>query len=96
MPFINLWLCVIGQLSFIRVGHFVSDSALIEQLKPLLIERERLSLSTQLGSGQFGKVFKGSIQLDDGKQIIVAAKTLKGMSVLSGVVWTSESLIERM
>ncbi|XP_067935421.1 hepatocyte growth factor receptor-like isoform X1 [Watersipora subatra] len=66
-----------GQLSFIRVGHFVSDSALIEQLKPLLIERERLSLSTQLGSGQFGKVFKGSIQLDDGKQIIVAAKTLK-------------------
>ena len=67
----------VGEMAFIPLGHLVSDTQLLEELKPFLIDKERLSLSTQLGSGQFGKVFKGTIQFNEGKQTTIAAKTLK-------------------
>lgn len=69
---------VAGEFGVINMAHSVSDLELIEELKPWLIDREKLNLSILLGSGQFGKVFKGSIQLPDGKHRTVAVKTLKG------------------
>lgn len=69
----------IGELAFIPLRHLAHDKQLLLDLRPYLIDKERLSLSSQLGSGQFGKVFKGAIQLDDGEQISVTAKTLKGL-----------------
>jgi len=44
---------------------------------PLSRLASEISLSSQLGAGQFGKVYKGTIQFDDARQITVAAKTLK-------------------
>lgn len=59
----------------------MKDIELIEQLKPFLIDKQNLSLQTQIGGGQFGKVYRGTLRFDDGKELTVAAKTLKGMFV---------------
>ncbi|KAF6034525.1 MST1R [Bugula neritina] len=67
-------------MSFAPLSRLASDTQLVEQLKPFFIDKERISLSSQLGAGQFGKVYKGTIQFDDARQITVAAKTLKSDS----------------
>ncbi|KAF6034527.1 MST1R [Bugula neritina] len=69
-----------GEMSFVPLSRLASDTQLVEQLKPFFIDKERISLSSQLGAGQFGKVYKGTIQFDDARQITVAAKTLKSDS----------------
>lgn len=60
--------------------HLISNTELMEDLKPWLIDRERLNISVILGMGQFGKVFKGSVQFNDGRHHVIAAKTIKGIT----------------
>lgn len=67
----------LGEVGIINMGIGLSDLSLIEDLKPWLIDRDKLNLSSLLGSGQFDKVFKGTVQLNDGRHYTIAAKTLK-------------------
>lgn len=59
------------------------DDETISVLKQenILIERNRLTLGHVLGSGQFGRVYKGFLKVDDSRElVVVAVKTLHNKS----------------
>jgi len=57
------------------------DSENMSKLKGHMIDNSYLEIGTMLGSGQFGKVFLGSLQMTSGSRKKVAVKTIKGRSI---------------
>jgi len=64
------------------VSSMITDNELLIEPKSFLIPKEKLNLSTVLGQGQFGKVYKGHLLFNDKSTVAVAAKTLKGLPSL--------------
>ncbi|XP_008301330.1 tyrosine-protein kinase Mer [Stegastes partitus] len=52
---------------------------LLASLKEVLVEREQLTLGKELGKGEFGLVYEGIFTPEEGVDIKVAVKTMKGI-----------------
>ncbi|XP_031146475.1 tyrosine-protein kinase receptor TYRO3 isoform X2 [Sander lucioperca] len=50
---------------------------LLDSLKEVLVERNKLTLGKELGKGEFGSVFEGVFTPDEGLDIKVAVKTMR-------------------
>ncbi|XP_059933108.1 ephrin type-A receptor 2 [Gadus macrocephalus] len=59
-----------------RVAH---DDPLLANLRDTLVPRSRLTLGKQLGKGEFGAVYEGLLTAEDGADVKVAVKTIRGI-----------------
>ncbi|XP_028419388.1 tyrosine-protein kinase receptor TYRO3 isoform X1 [Perca flavescens] len=53
------------------------NSRLLDSLKEVLVERNKLTLGKELGKGEFGSVYEGVFTPDEGLEIKVAVKTMR-------------------
>ncbi|CAL8384616.1 unnamed protein product [Arctogadus glacialis] len=59
-----------------RVAH---DDPLLANLRDTLVPRSRLTLGKQLGKGEFGAVYEGLLTAEEGADVKVAVKTIRGI-----------------
>ncbi|XP_028285497.1 ephrin type-A receptor 3 isoform X2 [Parambassis ranga] len=53
------------------------SSSLLDSLKEVLVERNKLTLGKELGKGEFGSVYEGTFTPEEGMSIKVAVKTMR-------------------
>ncbi|KAK0152451.1 Ephrin type-A receptor 4-A [Merluccius polli] len=55
------------------------EDPLLANLRDTLVDRSRLTLGKELGKGEFGSVCEGILMSEDGVDVKVAVKTIKGL-----------------